>query len=102
MSNNSKSQQKEQQLGNSSGSDSCSKDQEGKNPYLPVELSQQQAEARNSVLSEIKDLQLRRSSSFKRILNRMPHSWTHRTTSPLASSPSSNAGKAKKFQLTRG
>lgn len=72
----------------SKSQDSCGKE-EGKNPYLPVELSQQQAEARNLVLSEIKDLQLRRSSSFKRILNRMPHSWTHRTTSPLASSPAS-------------
>ena len=63
-----------------------SDDQESKNPYLPMELSQQQAEARKMVLSEIKDLQLRRSSSFKRMLNRMPHSWTHRTTSPLATS----------------
>ena len=36
--------------------------------WPPVQMSQQQAVARNQVLAEIKALQLRRQSSFKRIL----------------------------------
>ena len=44
------------------------------NQYLPMQLSQQQAEARNLVLNEIKALQLRRQSSFKRIM-RLPPIW---------------------------
>ena len=52
------------------------------NQYLPMQLSQQQAEARNLVLNEIKALQLRRQSSFKRVL-RMPPIW--RTAQAAAS-----------------
>ena len=73
----------------------CEDKQDKLKRYLPIELSQQQAEARNLVLNEIKDLQLRRQSSFKRML-RMPPSWTNRlTTSPLASGENYFPGNAR-------
>ena len=60
------------------------------NQYLPMQLSQQQAEARNLVLNEIKDLQLRRQSSFKRIL-RLPPIWrTAHAAATFQSSASSS------------
>ena len=40
-------------------------------PSTPT-MSQQQAEARHMVLNEIKELQLRRQSSFKRAILRLP------------------------------
>lgn len=40
-------------------------------PSTPT-MSQQQAEARHMVLNEIKELQLRRQSSFKRAIMRLP------------------------------
>ena len=40
--------------------------------WPPVQMSQQQRLARNQVLNEIKALQLRRQSSFKRILHKVP------------------------------
>ena len=63
-----------------------------------MQLSQQQAEARNLVLNEIKALQLRRQSSFKRIM-RLPPIWrtAHAAatfqSSAAASSPSRRDGE---------
>ena len=60
------------------------------NQYLPMQLSQQQAEARNLVLNEIKELQLRRQSSFKRVM-RLPPIWrTAHAAATFQSSPSSS------------
>ena len=53
----------------------CDEENSGRaNQYLPMQLSQQQAEARNLVLNEIKALQVRRQSSFKREM-RLPPIW---------------------------
>lgn len=61
--------------------------------YLPIKLSQQQAEARNSVLNEIKALQLARQSSFRRILRLQPILRAAQAAATFSSSSNSNCQK---------